>query len=492
MKKEIGLREILFVASMFFGMLFGAGNLIFPVSMGQKAGVEILRAAWGFCITGVGLPLLSVVAMAVSKTSSLTDMASFVGRGFALFFTTILYLCIGPLFAIPRTATVPFQVGIVPYLTKEMQKPGLFLFSLFFFFLALLLSLKPGKLLTYVGKILNPIFLLFLSLLLLTAILFPMGKITTLPAVSGYENGSFLKGLFEGYNTMDILGALAFGNVLIQTIRALQEKNGEAESTETENIKAESSKMENTEMESAGGEPWEKGEKREEQSLPVISILSGSIAAVMMVIIYFALTYAGAQSRIVFSVQENGGDVLHSLSTYYFKSFGGVLLAGIIFFSCLKTAVGLITSAAMAFVEMFPRSLPYKAYVCIFTFFSFAISNVGLSKIIAYSVPALFFIYPLSIVLILLCLFGRFFSYDRTVFRVCIYLTLPFALLDSLKILLESSFLHLDFVKSLLTAFGHIPLFKMGLTWLLPSLLGFVLGLILCYTEKSGEKIGVR
>ena len=250
--------------------------------------------------------------------------------------------------------------------------------------------------------------------------------------------------------------------------------------------------MENTEMESAGGEPWEKGEKREEQSLPVISILSGSIAAVMMVMIYFALTYAGAQSRVVFSVQENGGDVLHSLSTYYFKSFGGVLLAGIIFFSCLKTAVGLITSAAMAFVEMFPRSLPYKAYVCIFTFFSFAISNVGLSKIIAYSVPALFFIYPLSIVLILLCLFGRFFSYDRTVFRVCIYLTLPFAFLDSLKILLESSFLHLGFVKSLLTAFGHIPLFKMGLTWLLPSLLGFVLGLILCYTKKSGEKIGVQ
>ena len=212
----------------------------------------------------------------------------------------------------------------------------------------------------------------------------------------------------------------------------------------------------------------------------------------MMVIIYFSLTYAGAQSRIVFSVQENGGDVLHSLSTYYFKSFGGVLLAGIIFFSCLKTAVGLITSAAMAFVEMFPGSLPYKAYVCIITFFSFAISNVGLSKIISYSVPALFFIYPLSIVLILLCLFGRFFSYDRTVFRVCIYLTLPFAFLDSLKILLKSSFLHLDFVKCLLKILGNIPLFKIGLTWLLPSLLGFVLGLILCYTKKSGEKIGVQ
>ena len=477
MEKKIGLRELLFVASMFFGMLFGAGNLIFPVSMGQKAGVEMMRAGWGFCITGVGLPLLSVVAMASSKTSSMTEMASFAGKGFAIFFTTILYLCIGPLFAIPRTATVPFQVGIVPYLTKEMQKPMLFLFSLFFFSLALLLSLKPGKLLTYVGKILNPIFLLFLSILLLTAIFFPIGKISTLPAVSGYENGSFLKGLFEGYNTMDVLGALAFGNVLIQTIRALQEKNGKAEIAKEESVE--------------GGCIEEKRTKREEQSLPFISILSGSIAALMMVIIYFALTYAGAQSRIVFSVQENGGDVLHSLSTYYFKSFGGILLAVIIFFSCLKTAVGLITSAAMAFVEMFPKSLPYKAYVVIFTFFSFAISNVGLSKIISYSLPALFFIYPMRIVLIMLCLFGSFFSYHKTVFRACIYLTIPFAFLDSLKILLKGSFSRFAFSTGVLEALDYIPLFKIGLTWLIPSVLGFVLGLILCYTKKSGEKSGV-
>ena len=229
MEKKIGFREMVFVASMFFGMLFGAGNLIFPVSMGQKAGMETLLASLGFCITGVGLPLLSVVAMAVSKTSSMTDMARLVGKRFSYFFTTLLYLCIGPLFAIPRTAVVPFQVGIVPYLPKNAHKMMLFLFSLLFFGIVLVLSLKPGKLLTYVGKVLNPIFLLFLSVLLFTALIFPMGKMTAFPATAGYEGGSLLKGLFEGYNTMDVVGALAFGNILIQTIRTLQGENAVGE-----------------------------------------------------------------------------------------------------------------------------------------------------------------------------------------------------------------------------------------------------------------------
>ena len=258
MEKKIGFREMVFVASMFFGMLFGAGNLIFPVSMGQKAGMETLLASLGFCITGVGLPLLSIVAMAVSKTSSMTDMARLVGKRFSYFFTTLLYLCIGPLFAIPRTAVVPFQVGIVPYLPKNAHKIMLFLFSLLFFGIVLVLSLKPGKLLTYVGKVLNPIFLLFLSVLLFTALIFPMGKMTAFPATAGYEGGSLLKGLFEGYNTMDVVGALAFGNILIQTIRTLQGENAVGE------------------------------ENRATERIPFVTMLSGAMAAGMMVVIYFA------------------------------------------------------------------------------------------------------------------------------------------------------------------------------------------------------------
>ena len=448
---------------MFFGMLFGAGNLIFPVSMGQRAGVEVFVATLGFCITGVGLPLLSVLALSSSNSASVTDMAKLVGKKFSIFFTTALYLCIGPLFAIPRTATVPFQVGVVPFLPEDTKQGMLFLFSFLFFVFALILSLKPGKLLTYVGKVLNPLFLLFLGILLFVAVLFPIGRLHALNPVSGYEKGSFLKGIFEGYNTMDVMGALAFGNVLIQTNRSMQ---GNEESTGEES----------TGEESAG----EEAEKR----FRFVTVLSGSLAALLMVLLYFALSYAGAESRLVFSVQENGGDTLHSLSTYYFHRFGGMLLAVIIYFSCLKTAVGLISSAAMAFQEMFPERFSYRIYVFLFTICSFVISNIGLSRIIQYAVPVLFFIYPICIVLILLCLFGKAFSYNRAVFQSAIYCTIPFAFLDALKVLLERALSRLPGAAAVLSFFSPFPFFSMGLTWLLPSLLGFAFGMLLWYTRK--------
>lgn len=466
--KKNSLKEIVLVSSMFFGMLFGAGNLIFPVSMGQRAGVEVFVATLGFCITGVGLPLLSVLALSSSNSASVTDMAKLVGKKFSIFFTTALYLCIGPLFAIPRTATVPFQVGVVPFLPEDTKQGMLFLFSFLFFVFALILSLKPGKLLTYVGKVLNPLFLLFLGILLFVAVLFPIGRLHALDPVSGYEKGSFLKGIFEGYNTMDVMGALAFGNVLIQTIRSMQ---GNEESTGEESTGEES-----TGEESAG----EEAEKR----FRFVTVLSGSLAALLMVLLYFALSYAGAESRLVFYVQENGGDTLHSLSTYYFHRFGGILLAVIIYFSCLKTAVGLISSAAMAFQEMFPERFSYRIYVFLFTICSFVISNIGLSRIIQYAIPVLFFIYPICIVLILLCLFGKAFSYDRAVFQSAIYCTIPFAFLDALKVLLEGALSRLPGAAAVLSFFSPFPFFSMGLTWLLPSLLGFAFGMLLWYTRK--------
>ena len=467
MKKK-SIKEIILVSSMFFGMLFGAGNLIFPVSMGQRAGVEVFVATLGFCITGVGLPLLSVLALSSSNSASVTDMAKLVGKKFSIFFTMALYLCIGPLFAIPRTATVPFQVGVVPFLPEDTKQGMLFLFSFLFFVFALILSLKPGKLLTYVGKVLNPLFLLFLGILLFVAVLFPIGGLHALNPVSGYEKGSFLKGIFEGYNTMDVMGALAFGNVLIQTIRSMQ---GNEESTGKESAGEESAREESAE---------EEAEKR----FRFVTVLSGSLAALLMVLLYFALSYAGAESRLVFSVQENGGDTLHSLSTYYFHRFGGILLAVIIYFSCLKTAVGLISSAAMAFQEMFPERFSYRIYVFLFTICSFVISNIGLSRIIQYAIPVLFFIYPICIVLIILCLFGKAFSYDRAVFQSAIYCTIPFAFLDALKVLLEGALSRLPGAAAVLSFFSPFPFFSMGLTWLLPSLLGFAFGMLLWYTRK--------
>lgn len=440
MKKNVSGRELLFIASLLFGMLFGAGNLIFPVSLGQKAGNTVALATLGFCITGVGLPLLAIIAMARTESASMAELASKGGKNFSIFFSCLLYLCIGPLFAIPRTASVSFQVGLYPFIGEAHHKMGLFIFTLLFFLAALYFSLRPGNILTYVGKILNPLFLFFLGILLLTAFLHPMGSIQSLPATGEYAKNSFVTGLLEGYNTLDVVGALAFGNILIENVKNRGAKDGKEVSR--------------------------------------LSIVSGSITTVMMATLYFALAFTGAGSRALFSIQDNGGDALHSISTHYFPRFGGVLLGLIICLSCLKTAVGLITAISMAFTEMFPKGLKYRNLVFVFTFFSFAISNLGLSRIIQYTVPALYFIYPMSIVLILLCLIGEHFQFEKKIFQIALYVTAPFALLDAYKALPKELLAGIPFHGNMMKILSHIPLFSIGMGWLIPAVLAFLLSFL--------------
>ena len=138
---------------MLFGMFFGAGNLIFPASMGQLAGRNMWQASAGFLITGVGLPLLGVAALGISRENGLLGLASRVGKKYGLFFTCALYLTIGPFFAIPRCATVSYTVGIERILPGTGQSLGLAVFSLLFFGAVLFFSLRPGEILTWIGKV---------------------------------------------------------------------------------------------------------------------------------------------------------------------------------------------------------------------------------------------------------------------------------------------------------------------------------------------------
>ena len=142
--------------------------------MGQLAGNKTLQATIGFLITGVGLPLLGVIASALSRSESLFDMAKPVSRIYSVLFTCMLYLTIGPLFAIPRTATVAFEVGLSPFITENYIQIGLFVFSLFSCSYTLF-SLRPGRIIDWVGKYL-PCFCSALSVLLIATYLKPMGR----------------------------------------------------------------------------------------------------------------------------------------------------------------------------------------------------------------------------------------------------------------------------------------------------------------------------
>lgn len=440
MKSKLNFKEYVYVASMLFGMFFGAGNLIFPVFMGQHAGSNVWPATIGFLITGVGIPLLAVAALGMSRSSGLFELSSKVGKPYAMFFTCLLYLTIGPFFAIPRCATTSFTVGIEHLLPQDSKK-GLYLllFSLAFFAAALFFSLKPGKILTWIGKILNPFFLIFLGILVVVALVSPSASIGSVEPIGNYATKPLFTGFLEGYNTMDALAGLAFGIVVVQVIRDLG-------------------------VEEPG-------------SVAVSTVRSGIFSCLFMGIIYLAVTIVGTQSRGLFEPAENGGIALTQIARHYLGTAGMFVLAATVTLACLKTAVGLITSCAETFTSIFKNGPEYRVWAIIFGLVSFIFANLCLSAIIEYSVPVLMFLYPLAIVLIILALFGKLFNNNRAVYIWTVAFTLVSAFYDLLNNLPENvrDALKLDAPLNAVAKF--LPLSNIGLSWVCPAALGLIIGL---------------
>lgn len=438
--KKLTMRQLLAVASMLFGMFFGAGNLIFPASMGQLAGSSVWLASAGLLITGVGLPLLGVAALGVSRADGLLELSSRVGRRYGLFFTCVLYLTIGPLFAIPRCATVSYTVGVQQLLPGADQRLALALFSLVFFGAVLFFSLRPGELLTWIGKVLNPLFLCFLAVLVVRALVSPLGAVSAAAPMGAYETDAFAAGFLEGYNTMDALAGLAFGIIVVDAIRRLgvTEPGQVARST----------------------------------------VGAGVFSALLMGLIYVLVAVMAAQSRGLFEPAANGGEALAQIAQHYFGSAGALILAATVTVACLKTAVGLVTSCGETFVQMFPRGPRYPVWAVGFCLFSFAIANLGLDAILAWTAPVLMFLYPLSIVLILLTLFGGLFGNHRTVLAWTVGFTIPAAVLDLVCALPKDS----AAARLLAPVAGlarWLPLADKGFGWVVPALAGLLVGLVL-------------
>ena len=444
--KKLSLRQLITVATMLFGLFFGAGNLIFPASMGQLAGSNLWWASAGFLITGVGLPLLGVAALGISREEGLLELSSRVGKGYGLFFTCLLYLTIGPFFAIPRCATVSYTVGI-QQLLPQGGAAALAVFSLLFFGAVLFFSLRPGEILTWVGKVLTPLFLCFLAVLVLRALSAPMASVADIPPAGSYRDAAFSTGLLEGYNTMDALASLAFGIIVVNAIRSLGVREPGAVARDT--------------------------------------VRAGVFSSLLMAVIYLLVTVVGAQSRGQLEISANGGEALAQIAGHYLGSAGAVILAATVTIACLKTAVGLVTSCSETFVKIFPGGPSYRVWAVTFSLVSFLIANLGLNTILAYSTPVLMFLYPLSIVLILLTLGGRLFGNHPAVLRWTIGCTMVAAVFDLLRTLptQAQAALHLEPVVAL--AETWLPLCKQGFGWVCPAVLGLVIGLALRRVRRA-------
>ena len=443
MKRDLTLKETVVITSMLFGMFFGAGNLIFPAKVGLDAGSNMWSAFAGVFVTAVGIPMLAVVGLGLSRSEGVVELSQRVSRKYSLFFCTLLYLTIGPLFAIPRCASTAFSVGAVNLLPQEGERLYLALFSLVFFAVVLYFSLKPGGIMTWIGKWLNPVFLVFLAVLVIAALAKPISSISAVAPAENYASSgsAFFRGFLEGYNTLDALAGLAFGIVVIDVVR----KNGISQP----------------------------------ERVAVNTAKAGIFSCLFMGLIYLFITLICAQSAPVCAGADNGGTVLGTIANHYFRSAGSVLMTLIVTFACLKTAIGLVTSCSKAFVDMFPKGPGYTVWAVVFSLISFGIANFGLTTIVSWCVPVLMFLYPLAITLILLSLSGKFIGTNPTVYRTTTAFTLIAAVFDMIGAI--SGMIPGSRVLAGLKAFaGNIlPLYDLGLGWILPAAIGFLAGLLL-------------
>ena len=442
-------KQYLVVASLLFGLFFGAGNLIFPIHLGQMAGANWLVATLGFLVTAVLLPLLSVLAISVTHAKGVYDIGLPLGSTFALVFMILIHLTIGPLFGTPRTASISFKVGIEPMLPQNMAQIGLLIFSTIFFVCAFVVAYEESNILTSIGKVLNPLFLLLLFIVFLMGFFSPMGRAAAQKVTLAYQQAPFFNGFLQGYNTMDALAGLAFGVTVVTAVRQM------GKTTAKSNAK--------------------------------VTAKAGILATLTIGVIYVALIWLGATTLQHYQIAADGGTTFNQIVTYYLGNVGHALLASLITVTCLTTAVGLIAAFAQDFHRSFPK-VSYHTWLFLMTLASFLTANFGLDTIIAWSTPMLMFLYPFAMVLILLSITANLFNKDRVVYFWTVLFTLVPAFLDMIAafppVVSQSSWaLALKGVQM-----KFLPFAAIGMDWIIPALLGLVIGLACHYVVTRKVK----
>ncbi len=428
MKSFLSLVKLIPVSLVLFSSFFGAGNLLFPPLFGYLSGSNLNIATLGFCITGVGLPILGVLAIAMTGGTDLTEVAAPVNITYAKIIMFLSSMAIGPLFAIPRTAAFSYEIGIKP-LFGTTEPWQLAVYSALYFAFSYYVANNPSKVLNWLGKVLTPALLACLAVLFVKVLLAP--SFTPDAPQGAYLEAPFLKGFQEGYNTMDLLASFLFGASTLTSIKTLG---------------IDGKKM-----------------------LIKTCLWAGLIAAGLLAVIYYFLGYAGAESHRYLSGEfSNGAGILVATAHEYLGAGGTGILSAIIILACLTTSIGLIAAISDYFHILFAGRLSKQTLGILIALLSFSLSNFGLDRIIKMAIPILCFLYPVMIALALLNVFG--FGGNKRVFRCTMWIVTLFAIFEGMK----AASIPVP-MENMLTI---VPLYAEGFGWFTVAVMGAAAGVI--------------
>nr|WP_079269179.1 branched-chain amino acid transport system II carrier protein [Streptococcus suis] len=426
-----------------FGMFFGAGNLIFPPALGVLSGENFWPAILGFVVSGVGIAVIALIVGTLNPKGYVHEISRKISPAFATIYLVALYLAIGPFFAIPRTATTSFEIGIAPLLGDANLGLWLFGFTALYFVAAYLIALNPSQILNSIGRILTPVFAILIVILVVLGIV-KYGSTNPLPAADAYSAGrAFGTGFIEGYNTLDALASIAFSVVAVNTLKQLGFSS------------------------------------KKEYVSTIWSV--GFVVALAFSALYVGLAFLGNHFPVPADVLASkeihkGVYVLSQATQAIFGPSAQIFLAAMVIVTCFTTTVGLIVSSGEFFAERFSR-FNYKVYATLFTLIGFGIANLGLSKIIAFSIPVLLILYPITICIILITIVNKFVPLSTYGMQLTVGLVTALSLTE----VLASQFGW----TAVTVALYKLPLAGQSLAWLLPALIGIVLSMFLPNKQES-------
>ena len=423
-----------------FGIFFGAGNLIFPPTLGAQSGEQFLPAIAGFVFSGVGIAVLTLIIGTLNPKGYIYEISKKISPLFATIYLAALYLSIGPFFAIPRTATTSYAVGISPLLAEADKGLGLIVFTLIYFVAAYLIALNPSKILDRIGRILTPVFALLIIILVILGA-FKYGANAPQTATEAYQTSAFGAGFLEGYNTLDALASVAFSVIAVQTLKQL-------------------------------------GFTSKKEYISTIWVV-GIVVALGFSALYIGLGFLGNHFPVTEEAMKGGTPGVYILSQATQEIFGStaqLFLAAMVTVTCFTTTVGLIVSTAEFFNGRFPQ-IGYKIYATVFTLIGFAIANLGLDAIIKYSVPVLVILYPITITIVMIVIVNKFVPLSKPGMQ----LTMGIVTAIAVTSVLAGSFE----IATLTNLINSLPFANASLPWLVPAIIGILLSLVLPNKQES-------
>lgn len=405
-------KDMVIIGFMIFASFFGAGNLIFPPYLGVLTGSSWLIGFLGFLIGDVVLSILAIVGSSKFPEEPIGILTRG-GEKFALVMGSILMICSCPLMVIPRTAATSFEISILPIFPNANS----IIFSIVFFIISLILTIKPSKVVDYVGQFLTPALLLALIVLIIKGIISPLGPVRD----SALIDNLFLTGLSQGYQTCDAIGGTCIAIVIMASINA-------------------------------------KGYTDQNQKIN-LTIKSGIVAGICLTIIYGGLCYVGTTVSTQYGADIEQTALVVSITNALLGDAGKILMGIIVLLACLTTSIGTTAAVSQYFAAISNNKIKYEYVVVVVSIFSAIISNFGVSTILKVSLPVLSVIYPALVALIILTLFTNKIKNDN-VYKLAAYMAIFIGILTQFNV---------SFV-------NQLPFASLGFNWVIPTIIAAVIG----------------